>query len=85
MNKFCVQKHLYLQTSKTHSIEYLYFDHNELTNFINNSCSKWNCILEGDYITNYNEGYKYLIKGYKEFIKQEIRKNRLNDILDDKK
>lgn len=83
MNKFCVEKYTYFLTNKTHSIEYLYFDYNELTNFMIMNCSSLDFILHNDILRNYNEGYKYKIKGYKEFIRKEIRNNRIDDILND--
>ncbi len=81
MNKFCVEKHLI--TDKVHRIEYIYLDYIQLTNFMIMNCSSLDFILHNDILRNYNEGYKYNIKGYREFLKQEIRNNRLDDILDD--
>ena len=83
MNKFCVEKYTYFLTNKTHSIEYLYFDYNELTNFMIMNCNNTDFAIHNETLINYNEGYKYNIKGYREFLRKEIRNNRLDDILDD--
>lgn len=82
MNKFCIEKHTYLLTDKTHSIEYIYLDCDELITFMIMNCNSVHFALHNDMLINYNEGYKYNIKGYKDFLRKEMRNNRLDDILD---
>jgi len=76
VNKFCVEKHIYFLTNKTHRIEYIYLDYMELTNFMIMNCSSVDFVLHNDVLINYNKGYKYIIKGYKDFLKQEIRNKK---------
>ena len=81
MDKFTIEK--FILVDDILFSEYINLDVDELICFINELSKKGIYGFNNDIILLQNE--KYIVKGYKEFIKQQIRKNKINGILDEKK